>query len=166
MGSNSYLLCLLLYDLEIIQWDCARRVPMASGTWSVVRMGSVPLSQMPLSSSTGKLLFNPIPAEDTTMSPLFQMWELCHLFRVRWLLNLQWEFEHRSLWCQVISPPTCLRQVTSVVSDSWELRGLQPARLLCPWGFSRQEYWSGLPFPSPGDLPDPEIEPRSLMSPA
>ena len=28
-------------------------------------------------------------------------------------------------------------------------------------GFSRQEYWRGLPFPSPGDLPDPGIEPRS-----
>ena len=28
-------------------------------------------------------------------------------------------------------------------------------------GFSRQEYWSGLPFPSPGDLPDPWIEPGS-----
>ena len=28
-------------------------------------------------------------------------------------------------------------------------------------GFSRQEYWSGLPFTSPGDLPDPGIEPRS-----
>ena len=27
--------------------------------------------------------------------------------------------------------------------------------------FSRQEYWSGLPFPSPGDLPDPGIEPVS-----
>ena len=27
--------------------------------------------------------------------------------------------------------------------------------------FSRQEYWSGLPFPSPGDLSDPGIEPRS-----
>ena len=27
--------------------------------------------------------------------------------------------------------------------------------------FSRQEYWSGLPFPSPGDLPNPAIEPRS-----
>ena len=27
--------------------------------------------------------------------------------------------------------------------------------------FSRQEYWTGLPFPSPGDLPDPGIEPRS-----
>ena len=28
-------------------------------------------------------------------------------------------------------------------------------------GFSRQEYWSGLPFPSPGDLPDPGIQPGS-----
>ena len=32
---------------------------------------------------------------------------------------------------------------------------------LLSMGFSRQEYWSGLPFPSPGDLPDPGIEPRS-----
>ena len=30
-------------------------------------------------------------------------------------------------------------------------------------GFSRQEYWSVLPFPSPGDLPDPGIEPRSPL---
>ena len=29
-------------------------------------------------------------------------------------------------------------------------------------GFSREEYWSGLPFPSPGDFPDPGIEPGSL----
>jgi len=28
-------------------------------------------------------------------------------------------------------------------------------------GFLRQEYWRGLPFPSPGDLPDPRIEPAS-----
>ena len=33
-------------------------------------------------------------------------------------------------------------------------------------GFSRQEYWSGLPCPSPGDLPNPGIEPVPLMSPA
>ena len=32
--------------------------------------------------------------------------------------------------------------------------------------FSRQEYWSGLPFPFPGDLPDPGIEPESPASPA
>jgi len=33
-------------------------------------------------------------------------------------------------------------------------------------GFSRKEYWSGLPFPSSGDLPDSRIESVSLMSPA
>ena len=33
-------------------------------------------------------------------------------------------------------------------------------------GFSRQEYWSGLPCPPPGDLPDPDIEFVSLISPA
>ena len=33
-------------------------------------------------------------------------------------------------------------------------------------GFSRQEYWNELPFPSPGDPPNPGIEPTSLMSPA
>ena len=32
-------------------------------------------------------------------------------------------------------------------------------------GFSRQEYWSGLPFPSPGDLPNPGIEPKSEIKP-
>ena len=35
-----------------------------------------------------------------------------------------------------------------------------------PKGFSRQEYWSALPFPPPGDLPDPGMEPASLTSPA
>ena len=33
-------------------------------------------------------------------------------------------------------------------------------------GFSRQEYWNGLPFPSPGDLANPGIEPMFLQSPA
>ena len=33
-------------------------------------------------------------------------------------------------------------------------------------GFSRQEHWSGLPFLSPGDLPDPGIKPVYLISPA
>ena len=33
-------------------------------------------------------------------------------------------------------------------------------------GFSRQEYWSGLPYPPPADLPDPGIKPMSPASPA
>ena len=41
----------------------------------------------------------------------------------------------------------------SVMSSSLRPHVLQPARLLCPWGLSRQEYWSGLPFPSPGEPP-------------
>ena len=49
----------------------------------------------------------------------------------------------------------------SVMSDSLRPHGLQPARLLCPWGLPRQEYWSGLPWSSPGDLPNPGIKPRS-----
>ena len=48
-----------------------------------------------------------------------------------------------------------------MVSNSLRPHGLQPARLLCPWGFARQEYWSGLPCPPPGDLPNPGIESRS-----
>ena len=53
---------------------------------------------------------------------------------------------------------------------------LVPDSLWPPWtaahqaplstGFSRQEYWSALPFPSPGRLPDPGIETASLVSPA
>ena len=33
-------------------------------------------------------------------------------------------------------------------------------------GFSRQEYWCGLPFPPPGDLPNPGVKPKALRSPA
>ena len=40
------------------------------------------------------------------------------------------------------------------------------ARLLCPWGVSRRECWSGLPCSPPGHLPDPGIEVTSLTSPA
>ena len=48
----------------------------------------------------------------------------------------------------------------SVVSDSatpWTIARQPPLSM----EFSRQEYWSGLPFPSPGDLPIPRIEPES-----
>ena len=44
--------------------------------------------------------------------------------------------------------------------------GLGPARLLCPWSFPGKKYWSGLPFPTPGDLSDPGIKPMSLVSSA
>ena len=49
----------------------------------------------------------------------------------------------------------------SVMCKCLQPCGLQPPGLLCPWGLSRQEYWSGLPFPSPWDLLNPGIKPRS-----
>ena len=66
-----------------------------------------------------------------------------------------------------------LEWVSISFSNAWKwkvkVKSLSHVRLLAtPWtaahqaplsmGFSRQEYWSGLPFPSPGDLPDPGIE--------
>ena len=65
-----------------------------------------------------------------------------------------------------------LYTVSLVLERKVKGKSLSRARLLAtPWtaahqappsmGFSRQEYWSGVPFPSPGNLPNPEIEPRS-----
>ena len=48
---------------------------------------------------------------------------------------------------------TCVR----LFATPWTVAYQAPLSM----GFSRQEHWSGLPFPSPGDLPDPGIEPGS-----
>ena len=47
---------------------------------------------------------------------------------------------------------------SSVMSDSLQSYELWPTRPLCPWGFSRQGYWSGLPCPPLGDIPNLGIE--------
>ena len=47
------------------------------------------------------------------------------------------------------------------MSDSFVIPWTVACQAPPSMGFSRQEYWSGLPFPSPGDLPDPGIEPES-----
>ena len=57
------------------------------------------------------------------------------------------------------------KSMCSVMSDSttpWTVAHQAPLSMK----FSGQEYWSGLPTLSPGELPDPGIEPMSLMSPA
>ena len=54
----------------------------------------------------------------------------------------------------------CMYVHCSVMSDSlipWTIAHQTPLSM----EFSRQEYWGRLPFPSPGDLPDPELKPRS-----
>ena len=59
-----------------------------------------------------------------------------------------------------------LKEKASLRIIKLEPYGLQRTRLLCPWAFSRQEYWSGSPCPSLGDLPKPGVEPAFLTSPA
>ena len=80
------------------------------------------------------------------------VFHLASQFFLRFICNLAYV----SSLCLVRCVFSC-----SVVSNTWQPHGLQPARLLYPWEFSRQEYWSGLPFPSPRDLPNPGIEHRS-----
>ena len=73
-----------------------------------------------------------------------------------WPLAVHWEPISSAVLCAL-----CLfTQLCPTLCDPME-----PARLLCPWGFSRQESWSGLPCSLPGDLPDPGIEPRSPTLP-
>ena len=54
----------------------------------------------------------------------------------------------------------------SVVFGSFEIPWAVAHQAPLFIGFSRQEYWSGLPIPSPGNLPDPGIKPESSVAPA
>ena len=63
-----------------------------------------------------------------------------------------------NVYCLNLSFCVCL--VTVMSNFVWP-HGLEPTRLLCPRGFSWQEYWSGLPCPPPEDLPNPEFKPKS-----
>ena len=66
--------------------------------------------------------------------------------------------------CLKVSLSVCTQPLRHI----WLLAALWTVAHQAPlsMGFSRQEYWSGLPFPPPGDFPDPGIEPQSLTSPA
>ena len=76
---------------------------------------------------------------------------------------LKWQDFIFFLWRSsiILCVYVCAMLSCSVVSNSVQPHGLQPTSLLCSWGFSRQEYWSGLPCPPPGDLPNPGIKLRS-----
>ena len=52
----------------------------------------------------------------------------------------------------------CLCLVAQSCPTLWDPMTLYPARLLCPWGFSRKEYWCVLPCSPPVDFPNPGIE--------
>ena len=82
-------------------------------------------------------------------------------------MDITWSVCRPQLLCSGMVPAfvfllwPCAVLIHSVVSNSLWPHGLQAARLLCPWKFSREEYWSGLPCPPSGDLLNPGIKPRS-----
>ena len=86
--------------------------------------------------------------------------------KINYIIVIQWPIapgkivtEDRNSRMTFIALTTCAVLSRSVMFDSLWPHGLWPIRLLCPWGFSEQEYWNGCP--PPGDFPNPGIKPRS-----
>ena len=78
----------------------------------------------------------------------------CQLAKV-----LEFQLQHQSFkWIFRTDSFVCVCVSHSVVLNSLQTHGLQPTRLLCPWDFPGKDTGVGLPFPSPGDLPNPGIE--------
>ena len=73
-------------------------------------------------------------------------------------LQEAWKIQNKVTYSSTLSKERkWSRSVMSDFATPWTIAYQAPP----PMGFSRQEYWSGLPFPSPGDLPNPGIEPTS-----
>ena len=93
------------------------------------------------------------------LSALCAFWQFSHMF-------LSWEVSPEMSFCPFsMHEEACLLSYFSCVwlfATQWTVAHQAPLSM----GFSRQEYWSGLPCPPPGELPDPGIKPESLMSPA
>ena len=107
--------------------------------------------------------------------PRIISWDWIVLGERRWLKTvlLKYNWYILSVLIALLFDSICTIVCTYVLwSEVCEVKLLSGVRLFAtPWtvayqappsmGFSRQEYWSGLPFPSPGHLPDSGIEPRS-----
>ena len=97
-----------------------------------------------------------------TSGELSSVWHLSVSSSQKLLQNITWcqyfslSFIRSSFYFGAQSLQSC-----PTLCDPWTVARQAP---LC-MGFSRQEYWSGLPCPPPGDLPSPGIKPTYLMSP-
>ena len=77
-------------------------------------------------------------------------------------LPLQLRYKSLLLSLEILLSPCAVLCLVTQSCLTLQPHGLEPARLLPrPWDSPRQEHWSGLPCPPPGDLPDPRMELRS-----
>ena len=84
------------------------------------------------------------------LSNIWRVWRDC-IFS-EWPELVQWG---------PVTTGSCVVSCIQLFATPWTIAHQVPLSM----GFPRLEYWSKLPFPSPGDLPDPRIEPVSLMPP-
>ena len=80
------------------------------------------------------------------------------------ILNIELLFQYPgdACFCVCVCVCVCMLSCVQLFATPWTVAHQAPLYMR----FFRQEYRSGLPFPSPGDLPDAGIEPTSLASPA
>ena len=92
--------------------------------------------------------------------------ELCHIVLQKELKIMNWPpVAHRTNPAHLYRISfihTCILSHVRFFVTSWTIARQAPLSM----GFSRQEYWIGLPFPTPGDLADPGIKPTSPVAPA
>ena len=104
-------------------------------------------------------------------NPWSQRWSLEENWNILFLSG--WKYKYNRWKCmewsltgfqrKFVALNTCIGKEVKLLSRVWLFATPWTVTYQAPpsIGFSRQEYWSGLPFPSPGDLPDPGIEPGS-----
>ena len=114
-----------------------------------------------------KILLKPEFLLDSETIPL----TICTFFLALELVTTYFSIYHRalikgSLGCDLDGISTgCNTYVCSVMSTLCGPMDCIACQVPLSMEFSRQEYWSGSPFPTPGDLPGPEMKPESLVSP-
>ena len=112
--------------------------------------GQVPLSQYPITGRTESLKLKTVVGKKDRL--IFCLTEFS-------------QFKQTSYWSNTRTIDmnyACMFSCVRLCVTPWTVVCLAPLSII----FSRQEYWSEFPFPSPGDIPDPGIEPGSFASQA
>ena len=106
------------------------------------------LNLVKLSSFSGKTIRS--GSDDTEIRYLIPSLLTASWLWLHYMVSLSLPLSNLKRWWKLLS---CVQ----LFATPWTVAHQAPLSM----GFSRQEYWSGLPFPSPGDLPDPGVKTRS-----